>query len=92
MARPRRLSGNNLWFNTTLASPCNRPVPHVIPVLAIPVARRQEKGPGFARYFPTDGPLFIGCSRVIVILYSCNISALALGRSSSIPELAGKTF
>jgi K+-transporting ATPase ATPase A chain len=91
------LSGNNLWFNTTLgiAMFLGR-FGYVVPVLALAgsLAAKKKVAPS-AGTFPTSGPLFVGLMiGVIVILYLLQyFPALALG---PIVEhylmLAGKTF
>jgi K+-transporting ATPase ATPase A chain len=91
------LSGNNLWFNTTLgiAMYIGRFL-YVIPVLAIAGSlAAKKKVPASPGTFPTDGPLFIGLLvGVIVILYLLQyFPALALGPVvEHFLMLAGKTF
>jgi K+-transporting ATPase ATPase A chain len=91
------LSGNNLWFNTTLgiAMYIGRFL-YVIPVLAIAGSlAAKKKVPASPGTFPTDGPLFIGLLvGVIVILYLLQyFPALALGPIvEHFLMLAGKTF
>jgi K+-transporting ATPase ATPase A chain len=91
------LTGNNLWFNTTLgiAMFLGR-FGYVVPVLALAgsLAGKKKVAPS-AGTFPTTGPLFVGLLiGVIVILYLLQyFPALALG---PIVEhylmLGGKTF
>ena len=91
------LSGNTLWFNTTLglAMFIGR-FAYVIPVLALAGSfAAKKKAPASAGTFPTDGPLFIGLLiGVIVILYLLQyFPALALGPVVEHFLLqAGKTF
>ena len=91
------LSGNNLWFNTTLgiAMYLGR-FAYVIPVLALAGSLAAKKkvaaSPGT---FPTTGPLFVGLLLgVIVILYLLQyFPALALGPVvEHFLMLSGKTF
>ena len=91
------LSGNNLWYNTTLgiAMFLGR-FGYVVPVLALAGSLvAKKKVPASAGTFPTTGPLFVGLLiGVMVILYLLQyFPALALG---PIVEhylmLAGKTF
>jgi potassium-transporting ATPase potassium-binding subunit len=77
------LSGNTLWFNTTLglAMFFGR-FAYVIPVLALAGSfAAKKKAPASAGTFPTHGPLFVGLLvGVIVILYLLQyFPALALG-------------
>ena len=91
------LSGNTLWFNTTLgvAMFMGR-FAYVIPVLALAGSfAAKKKAPASAGTFPTDGPLFVGLLiGVIVILYLLQyFPALALGPVVEHFLLqAGKTF
>ena len=66
------LSGNTLWFNTTLGLVMllGR-FAYVVPVLALAGSlAAKKKIPASAGTFPTDGPLFVGLLvGVIVILY-----------------------
>jgi K+-transporting ATPase ATPase A chain len=66
------LSGNTLWFNTTLGLVMllGR-FAYVIPVLALAGSlAAKKKIPASSGTFPTDGPLFVGLLvGVIVILY-----------------------
>ncbi len=91
------LSGNTLWFNTTLglAMLLGR-FAYVIPVLALAGSlAAKKKIPASVGTFPTDGPLFVGLLvGVIVILYLLQyFPALSL---APIVEhflmLGGKTF
>jgi potassium-transporting ATPase potassium-binding subunit len=91
------LSGNTLWFNTTLglAMLLGR-FAYVVPVLAMAGSlAAKKKIPASAGTFPTDGPLFVGLLvGVIIILYLLQyFPALSL---APIVEhflmLAGKTF
>jgi len=91
------LSGNNLWFNTTLgiAMFLGR-FGYVVPVLALAgsLAAKKKVAPS-AGTFPTTGPLFVGLLiGVIVILYLLQyFPALALGPIvEHFLMLAGKTF
>jgi K+-transporting ATPase ATPase A chain len=91
------LSGNNLWFNTTLglAMFLGR-FGYVIPVLALAgsLAAKKRVAPS-AGTFPTTGPLFVGLLLgVIVILYLLQyFPALALGPIvEHFLMLSGKTF
>jgi K+-transporting ATPase ATPase A chain len=91
------LSGNNLWFNTTLgiAMWAGR-FGYVVPVLALAgsLAAKKKVAPS-AGTFPTTGPLFVGLLiGVIVILYLLQyFPALALGPVvEHFLMLAGKTF
>jgi K+-transporting ATPase ATPase A chain len=91
------LSGNNLWFNTTLgiAMWAGR-FGFVVPVLALAgsLAAKKRVAPS-AGTFPTTGPLFVGLMiGVIVILYLLQyFPALALGPIvEHFLMLAGKTF
>ena len=77
------LSGNTLWFNTTLgfAMFFGR-FAYIVPVLALAGSlAAKKKVPASSGTFPTDGPLFIGLLLgVIVILYLLQyFPALALG-------------
>ena len=77
------LSGNTLWFNTTLglAMLLGR-FAYAIPVLALAGGlAAKKKAPASAGTFPTTGPLFVGLLLgVIVILYLLQyFPALALG-------------
>jgi K+-transporting ATPase ATPase A chain len=77
------LSGNTLWFNTTLglAMFLGR-FAYVVPVLALAGSfAAKKKAPASAGTFPTHGPLFVGLLiGVIVILYLLQyFPALALG-------------
>jgi len=91
------LSGNTLWFNTTLglAMFLGR-FAYVLPVLALAGSfAGKKKAPPSAGTFPTHGPLFIGLLLgVIVILYLLQyFPALALGPIvEHFLMLAGKTF
>ena len=91
------LSGNTLWFNTTLglAMFLGR-FAYVLPVLALAGSfAGNRKAPPSAGTFPTHGPLFIGLLLgVIVILYLLQyFPALALGPIvEHFLMLAGKTF
>ncbi|ARN83797.1 potassium-transporting ATPase subunit KdpA [Methylocystis bryophila] len=91
------LSGNTLWFNTTLgiAMFVGR-FAYVIPVLALAGSfAAKKKSPASVGTFPTHGPLFIGLLiGVIVILYLLQyFPALALGPVVEHFLLqAGKTF
>jgi potassium-transporting ATPase potassium-binding subunit len=91
------LSGNNLWFNTTLgiAMFLGR-FGYVVPVLALAGSlAAKKKVPASAGTFPTTGPLFVGLLiGVIVILYLLQyFPALALGPVvEHYLMLAGKTF
>ena len=91
------LSGNTLWFNTTLglAMFLGR-FAYVIPVLALAGSfAKKKKAPASAGTFPTDGPLFVGLLLgVIVILYLLQyFPALALGPVvEHFLMQAGKTF
>ena len=91
------LSGNTLWFNTTLglAMFIGR-FAYVAPVLALAGAfAAKKKAPASAGTFPTHGPLFVGLLiGVIVILYLLQyFPALALGPVVEHFLLqAGKTF
>jgi K+-transporting ATPase ATPase A chain len=91
------LSGNNLWFNTTLglAMYIGRFL-YVIPVLAIAGSLAAKKRVAASQgTFPTDGPLFVGLMvGVIVILYLLQyFPALALGPVvEHFLMLGGKTF
>jgi K+-transporting ATPase ATPase A chain len=91
------LSGNTLWFNTTLglAMFIGR-FAYVVPVLALAGSfAAKKKAPASAGTFPTDGPLFVGLLiGVIVILYLLQyFPALALGPVVEHFLLqAGKTF
>ena len=91
------LSGNTLWFNTTLglAMFFGR-FAFVIPVLALAGSlAAKKKAPASAGTFPTHGPLFIGLLLgVIVILYLLQyFPALALGPIvEHFLMLGGKTF
>ncbi|HWY81808.1 MAG TPA: potassium-transporting ATPase subunit KdpA [Roseiarcus sp.] len=91
------LSGNTLWFNTTLGLVMllGR-FAYVIPVLALAGSlAAKKKIPASVGTFPTDGPLFVGLLvGVIVILYLLQyFPALSL---APIVEhflmLSGKTF
>ena len=91
------LSGNTLWFNTTLGLVMllGR-FAYVIPVLALAGSlAAKKKIPASVGTFPTDGPLFVGLLvGVIVILYLLQyFPALSL---APIVEhflmLGGKTF
>jgi K+-transporting ATPase ATPase A chain len=91
------LSGNNLWFNTTLglAMFLGR-FGYVVPVLALAgsLASKKKVAPS-AGTFPTTGPLFVGLLLgVIVILYLLQyFPALALGPIvEHFLMLADKTF
>jgi len=91
------LSGNNLWFNTTLglAMFIGR-FGYVIPVLALAgsLAAKKKVAPS-AGTFPTTGPLFVGLLLgVIIILYLLQyFPALALGPIvEHFLMLAGKSF
>ena len=91
------LSGNNLWFNTTLgiAMFLGR-FGYVVPVLALAgsLAAKKKVAPS-AGTFPTTGPLFVGLLiGVIVILYLLQyFPTLALGPIvEHFLMLAGKTF
>ncbi|SEF15739.1 K+-transporting ATPase ATPase A chain [Rhizobiales bacterium GAS191] len=91
------LSGNNLWFNTTLglAMFLGR-FGYVIPVLALAgsLAAKKRVAPS-AGTFPTTGPLFVGLLLgVIVILYLLQyFPVLALGPIvEHFLMLSGKTF
>jgi K+-transporting ATPase ATPase A chain len=91
------LSGNNLWFNTTLgiAMFLGR-FGYVVPVLALAgsLAAKKKVAPS-AGTFPTTGPLFVGLLiGVIVILYLLQyFPALALGPVvEHFLMLAGKSF
>jgi K+-transporting ATPase ATPase A chain len=91
------LSGNNLWFNTTLgiAMWAGR-FGYVVPVLALAgsLAAKKKVAPS-AGTFPTTGPLFVGLMiGVIVILYLLQyFPALALGPVvEHFLMLAGKSF
>jgi potassium-transporting ATPase potassium-binding subunit len=77
------LSGNTLWFNTTLGVVMllGR-FAYVVPVLALAGSlAAKKKIPASAGTFPTDGPLFIGLLiGVVVILYLLQyFPALSLG-------------
>jgi len=91
------LSGNTLWFNTTLglAMFLGR-FAYVLPVLALAGSfAGNKKAPPTPGTFPTHGPLFIGLLLgVIVILYLLQyFPALALGPIvEHFLMLAGKTF
>ena len=91
------LSGNTLWFNTTLgvAMFVGR-FAYVIPVLALAGSfAAKKKAAASAGTFPTHGPLFVGLLiGVIVILYLLQyFPALALGPVVEHFLLqAGKTF
>jgi K+-transporting ATPase ATPase A chain len=91
------LSGNTLWFNTTLglAMFLGR-FAYVLPALALAGSfAGKKKAPPSAGTFPTHGPLFIGLLLgVIVILYLLQyFPALALGPIvEHFLMLAGKTF
>ncbi len=91
------LSGNTLWFNTTLglAMFLGR-FAYVLPVLALAGSfAGKKKAPPSAGTFPTHGPLFIGLLLgVIVVLYLLQyFPALALGPIvEHFLMLAGKTF
>ena len=91
------LSGNTLWFNTTLglAMFLGR-FAYMLPVLALAGSfAGKKKAPPSAGTFPTHGPLFIGLLLgVIVILYLLQyFPALALGPIvEHFLMLAGKTF
>ncbi len=91
------LSGNTLWFNTTLgvAMFIGR-FAYVVPVLALAGSfAAKKKAPASAGTFPTHGPLFIGLLiGVIVVLYLLQyFPALALGPVVEHFLLqAGKTF
>jgi K+-transporting ATPase ATPase A chain len=91
------LSGNTLWFNTTLglAMFLGR-FAYVLPVLALAGSfAGKKKAPPSAGTFPTHGPLFIGLLLgVILILYLLQyFPALALGPIvEHFLMLAGKTF
>jgi potassium-transporting ATPase potassium-binding subunit len=91
------LSGNTLWFNTTLglAMFIGR-FAYLAPVLALAGSfAAKKKAPASAGTFPTHGPLFIGLLiGVIVILYLLQyFPALALGPVVEHFLLqAGKTF
>jgi potassium-transporting ATPase potassium-binding subunit len=91
------LSGNTLWFNTTLglAMFIGR-FAYVAPVLALAGSfAAKKKAPASAGTFPTHGPLFVGLLiGVIVILYLLQyFPALALGPVVEHFLLqAGKTF
>ena len=91
------LSGNTLWFNTTLglAMFLGR-FAYVIPVLALAGSfAKKKKAPASAGTFPTDGPLFVGLLLgVVVILYLLQyFPALALGPVvEHFLMQAGKTF
>ena len=91
------LSGNTLWFNTTLglAMFLGR-FAYALPVLALAGSfAGKKKAPPSAGTFPTHGPLFIGLLLgVIVILYLLQyFPALALGPIvEHFLMLAGKTF
>jgi K+-transporting ATPase ATPase A chain len=91
------LSGNTLWFNTTLglAMFLGR-FAYVIPVLALAGSfAKKKKAAASAGTFPTDGPLFVGLLLgVIVILYLLQyFPALALGPVvEHFLMQAGKTF
>ena len=91
------LSGNNLWYNTTLgiAMFLGR-FGYVVPVLALAgsLAAKKKVWPS-AGTFPTTGPLFVGLLLgVIIILYLLQyFPALALGPVvEHFLMLAGKTF
>jgi K+-transporting ATPase ATPase A chain len=91
------LSGNTLWFNTTLgiAMFVGRFL-YVIPVMALAGAfAAKKKAPASVGTFPTHGGLFVGLLiGVIVILYLLQyFPALALGPVvEHFLMLAGKTF
>jgi K+-transporting ATPase ATPase A chain len=91
------LSGDNPWFNTTLAlAMFLGRFAYAIPVLALAgsVAAKKKVAPS-AGTFPTTGPLFVGLLiGVIVILYLLQyFPALALGPIvEHFLMLAGKTF
>ena len=91
------LSGNTLWFNTTLglAMLLGR-FAYVVPVLAMAGSlAAKKKVPASTGTFPTDGPLFVGLLvGVIVILYLLQyFPALSLGPVvEHFLMLAGKTF
>ncbi|MBG0798419.1 potassium-transporting ATPase subunit KdpA [Methylocystis sp. L43] len=91
------LSGNTLWYNTTLgvAMLLGR-FAFVIPLLAIAGSfAAKKKGAASVGTFPTHGPLFIGLLlSIIVVLYLLQyFPALALGPIvEHFALLAGKTF
>lgn len=91
------LSGNTLWYNTTLgiAMLLGR-FAYVIPVMAIAGSLGAKvKAPASAGTFPTDGPLFVGLLiGIILILGGLQFfPALALGPIvEHFAMLAGQTF
>lgn len=91
------LSGNTLWYNTTLgiAMLLGR-FAYVIPVMAIAGSLAAKvKAPASAGTFPTDGPLFVGLLiGIILILGGLQFfPALALGPIvEHFAMLAGQTF
>jgi potassium-transporting ATPase potassium-binding subunit len=91
------LSGNTLWYNTTLAlAMFLGRFAYVVPVLAIAGSlAAKKKVPASAGTFPTNGPLFVGLLiGVIVILYLLQyFPGLALGPIvEHFLMLGGKTF
>ncbi|TRL30591.1 potassium-transporting ATPase subunit KdpA [Rhizobium straminoryzae] len=91
------LSGNTLWYNTTLgiAMLLGR-FAYVVPVMAIAGSLAAKvKTPASAGTFPTDGPLFVGLLvGIIIILGGLQFfPALALGPIvEHFAMLAGQTF
>jgi len=90
------LSGNTLWFNTTLglAMFLGR-FAYVIPVAgAGGFFRQEEEGARLGRHIPDGCPLFVGLLLgVVVILYRSNTSGSRAGSCCrALPDASGQTF
>lgn len=91
------LTGNTLWYNTTLgiAMLLGR-FAYIVPVMAIAGSLAAKvKSPASAGTFPTDGPLFVGLLiGIILILGGLQfLPALVLGPIvEHLAMLAGQTF